>query len=179
MDAKVQLAQTLKQMMQTQPVDHITINQLVAEAGLARNTFYYHFQDINTLLGWIYDHEIVQPLQGFTNQKQWSAGLDLLLDYIEENRTFCLNTFRSLSRDVLDHFLYQVAFAMVVGVIDDLAPTCPQQLRQEIGNFYGWALSVQVIQWLVTGLHESQSAFKQRMVRMLRGTINHVIKHNQ
>ncbi|HAT54010.1 MAG TPA: TetR family transcriptional regulator [Lactobacillus sp.] len=179
MNTKEQLAQALKQMMLTQPVDHITINQLVAEAAVARNTFYYHFQDINALLAWIYDAEIVQPLMVYTRRDQWAEGLDLLLSYIEDNRKFCLNTFRSLSRDVLDHFLYQVAFAMVTGVINDLAPQCPKQLRQEIGNFYGWALSIQVIQWLVNGLTESHAVFRQRMERMLRGTISHVIKHNQ
>lgn len=177
-ETKQKLARTLKQLMRTTPVDQITINQLTKHAQVARNTFYYHFTDINQLLAWIYQQEIVQQLTAYRQEKNGESGLMILLAYIENNRHFCMNTFSSLSRDLLSHFLYRVAFDMVTGVIIDLAPNCRADLRDEIANFYGWALATQMEQWLVTNLAESKQEFVQRMYRMLHGTIAHVIQQN-
>lgn len=179
MDTKQNLAQNLKLLMATTPVDHITINQLTQQANVARNTFYYHFADINELVAWIYNREIVSQLAAYQKEQDWAKGLDLLLRYIETNRHFCLNTFHSLNRDLLGRFLYRVAFNMVTGVVDDLQPDCPPTLRDEMANFYGWALATQIIQWLVTNLQESKVEFYQRMHRMLNGTLQQVLDNNR
>lgn len=179
MDTKKHLALTLKKLMQTTPVDKITINQLTQAGNVARNTFYYHFDDINELLEYIYADEIVRQLAAYKKETTWQSGLKVLLDYIEDNEKFCLNTFRSVNRRLLERFLYSVAFDMVTGVVNDLHPNCPNKLRDEIGNFYGLALSGQLIQWLTTNMVESKSEFCQRMNRMLNGSIDNVISHNE
>lgn len=179
MDTKQHLSTTLKKLMQTIPVDKITINMLTQNANVARNTFYYHFDDINELLEYIYAQEIVMQLAAYKKERNWQAGLKVLLDYINENRKFCLNTFHSVNRRLLERFLYSLAFDMVTGVVDDLHPDCPTKLRDEMGNFYGLALSNQVIQWLTTNLTESENEFCQRMNRMLCGSIDNVVAHNQ
>ncbi|MCH4009128.1 TetR/AcrR family transcriptional regulator [Companilactobacillus sp.] len=179
MDTKKHLASTLKKVMQTVPVDKITINQLTSAGNVARNTFYYHFDDINQLLEYIYADEIVTQLEAYKKQQNWLDGLKLLLDYIDDNRKFCLNTFRSVNRGLLEHFLYSVAFDMVTGVVMDLHPECDDKLRDEIGNFYGLALSSQLIQWLTSNMNESKDEFCERMNRMLCGSIDNVVEHNQ
>ncbi|UTC07902.1 TetR family transcriptional regulator [Latilactobacillus curvatus] len=178
MNTKQKLADTLKELMKTTPVDHITVNQLTSSADVARNTFYYHFADINELVAWIYNREIVTQLAVYQRERDWGVGLDVLVTYIENNRHFCLNTFHSLNRDLLSRFLYRVAFSMVAGVVQDLKVDCPATFRDEIANFYGWALATQITQWLVTNLQESKEEFYQRMHRMLNGTVNHVLQNN-
>ncbi|MFC6322320.1 TetR/AcrR family transcriptional regulator [Companilactobacillus baiquanensis] len=178
MDTKEILAQTLKKLMNDTPVDKITINILTSEANVARNTFYYHFEDIKSILEWIYAREIVVQLAAFQSQSKWTDGFETLLNYIVENQKFCLNTFSSTNRSFLEHFLYRLAFDMVSGVVLDLQPTCKNDLRDEISNFYGRALSSQVIQWLVTDMRESEDEFVDLMERMLGGTIEAVVKRN-
>lgn len=178
MDTKEILAQTLKKLMDSTSVDKITINMLTSESNVARNTFYYHFEDIKSILEWIYAREIVVQLASFQSQTNWNDGFKTLLNYIEENRKFCLNTFHSTNRSFLEHFLYRLAFDMVSGVVVDLKPDCSNKLRDEISNFYGRALTSQVIQWLVTDMRESEEEFVDRMERMLGGTIEAVINRN-
>jgi len=177
-DTKQHLANTLKQLMATTPVDHITVNQLTHHANVARNTFYYHFADINELVAWIYNREIVTQLAAYRQGQDWLKGLDLLVTYIETNRHFCLNTFHSMNRDLLSRFLYRVAFTMVAGVVTDLKADCAPTLQDEIANFYGWSLATQMTQWLVTNLEEPKQEFYQRMQRMLNGTILHILQQN-
>lgn len=177
-DTKQKLATSLKELMQTEAVDHITVNQLTDYAKVSRNTFYYHFVDIHETLTWIYDHEVIAQLDDYQNQRDWGDGLLKVLNYIEDNKEFCLNTFRSVNRDLLNRFLYGHLFDMVVRVVDEINPNCSDKLRDEIGNFYGWAIVMQIVQWLTTSLSESKEEFLARIYKMLHTTIIHVVQKN-
>ena len=47
------LANSLTELMAATPLDKITVRMLVENCGLNRQTFYYNFQDIYDLLGWM------------------------------------------------------------------------------------------------------------------------------
>ena len=44
------LEESLKKLLLSKPLDKITINDLTTDCGISRMTFYYHFQDIPSLL---------------------------------------------------------------------------------------------------------------------------------
>ncbi|MFD1670782.1 TetR/AcrR family transcriptional regulator C-terminal domain-containing protein [Agrilactobacillus yilanensis] len=176
---KWQLATALKDLMQTTALDHITIDMLTKKAKLTRNTFYYHFEDIYALLAWIYQQEIVQQAQAYTNINTWQTVYRLILDYIETNQKFCLESFHSIGRDLLENLLYEVSSDMVQRVIIDVEPNTPAELQKAISNFYGWALTMQVIQWLRNNLTESKDALIRRAEIMLNGTIENAIKNGR
>ena len=44
------LAQSLMDLMTTTPLEKISVNDIVDHAGVGRNTFYYHFEDIPDLI---------------------------------------------------------------------------------------------------------------------------------
>lgn len=44
-----EFAAALKKLMDIKPINKITVRELVAECGMNRNSFYYHFEDIYAL----------------------------------------------------------------------------------------------------------------------------------
>ena len=46
------LGDALIKLLSKKPLSRITVNDIVEECGLARQTFYYHFRDIYDLLEW-------------------------------------------------------------------------------------------------------------------------------
>ena len=52
MDKKALIARTLEQMLQTRPLDKITVTDLVEACGVSRQTFYYHFQELLDAVEW-------------------------------------------------------------------------------------------------------------------------------
>lgn len=173
------LATSLKVIMLKKPLDKITIQELTEEAHVTRNTFYYHFSDIYQLVEWIYDHEIVSGLSEYQHLRNWHKGYEMLLNYVLANKSFCLNTSRSLGRDLLENFLFTVASQMLVGVIDEIKPTLPESLKQEIIHFYGWALVAQITQWLKNNLNEPKEDILLRTETMMNGAILKCVKKNQ
>ncbi|MGE5632222.1 MAG: hypothetical protein ACM3TR_14160 [Caulobacteraceae bacterium] len=50
MITKKALANSLKKLMKSLPLNKISVKNIVDDSGLNRQTFYYHFQDIYDLL---------------------------------------------------------------------------------------------------------------------------------
>ena len=70
-ETKRALAASLKKLMNKKPLSKITINEIVQDCGLNRNSFYYHFEDIYALFKWMLEQEAVEVVKQF----------DLVLDY--------------------------------------------------------------------------------------------------
>jgi len=51
------LAGSLKKLMEQKSLSRITISELCRDCGLNRKTFYYHFDDIQSLLKWMLEQE--------------------------------------------------------------------------------------------------------------------------
>lgn len=173
---KQALSFALKELMVSQPLDKIRVNHVTDEAHVSRNTFYYHFSDINELLAWTYDNEVVNGLGRFQGINTWQEGLMRVLDYTEMNKGFCLNTFHSLSRERLEHFLYEITFNMLKRIMADNPKmvNVPDKTRCEIADFYGRAIVAQIIHWLVINLREEKNDFVDRIERMTVGTLEKV-----
>lgn len=176
-DTKRRLAHTLREMMATTALDHITISALTKRAGVTRNTFYYHFEDIYSLLAWVYEQEIIVQMAKYAQITEWQKALRMLLDYIDDNRTFCLASFNSVGRDLLEQLLATVADSLVRRVVNDADPSLSKPLTDDICNFYGLAIVAQIIQWLMKGLAEPKQAIVHRCDIMLTGAVQNAINN--
>ena len=52
-DTKGRIAEAVEQMMQTRPVCKITVQSVMEQTQMKRQSFYYHYQDIYSVLEWI------------------------------------------------------------------------------------------------------------------------------
>ncbi len=73
LNTKKMLAASLKKYMEKKPLSKITVSEIIADCGVNRKTFYYHFQDIYGLMKWMLEEEAIEVVKQF----------DLLVDYRE------------------------------------------------------------------------------------------------
>jgi len=71
---KKALAKSLKELMNSIPLNKISVKEIVNNCGLNRQTFYYHFQDIYNLLEWIYETEAVESISQYRSYNTWTDG---------------------------------------------------------------------------------------------------------
>ena len=62
-DTKGRIAEAVEQMLQTRPVCKITVQSVMEQTQMKRQSFYYHYQDIYSVLEWIVETELCVPLQ--------------------------------------------------------------------------------------------------------------------
>jgi probable dihydroxyacetone kinase regulator len=168
---KKALAASLKQVMNSVPFNKVTVKHIVDDCGLNRQTFYYHFQDIFGLLDWIYKTEAVETLAGYRSYQTWTGGFYKIFSYIEENRSFCLNTLNSLARSHLDHYLYSVTYDLIMGVVNELSTgmTVKDSDKHFIANFYTLAFSGLIIQWMGNSMKEKPEAIIEQLSELIEG----------
>ncbi|WP_379162100.1 TetR/AcrR family transcriptional regulator C-terminal domain-containing protein [Paenibacillus sp. sgz5001063] len=177
------LARSLKKLMLTKPLHKITIQQLTADCGVTRHTFYNHFQDIYELLGWVYQTEIIEDLEPYRNCSGWKQGFLSVLYYTQSNKTICLNTFHSLGREHLEGFLYGVIYGVMIQVVEELDMQEPEQVsmqaKKEISDFYSLAVLEQVIHWLKAGANTDPVQIVDKVARIMDGSISRGLANYQ
>lgn len=170
------LAASLKQIMEDIPLNKITVKHLVEDCGLNRQTFYYHFQDIYELLGWIYQTEAVDTIAEYRSYHTWTQGFHKIFTYIEKNRAFCLNTLHSLARNHLDTYLYSVTYRLIMGVVNELSSKRVEEKDKKfLANFYTLAFTGLVIQWMEDGMKEDPQTVIERLSDLVEGNFERAL----
>jgi len=92
---KMQILKSFSELLKTHELDKITVTMLVSECDISRQTFYYHFSDIQDLINW----GIMQKTAGCLNEAKSATNIvdatKIYLSYIEKNRFFltkCLSS---------------------------------------------------------------------------------------
>jgi len=167
------LADSLKNLMKTKPLNKITVQEIVDSCKLNRRTFYYHFKDIYDILEWIYKKEAIVELQKHANYNTWQEGVLNLFLYIQDNKEICLCAFHSLGREHLDSFLYSVTYQLIQHVVDTQSGDLHVDEKYKIflANFYTVAFIGLVIQWMQNGMKEQPERITEDLSITVRGSM--------
>ena len=103
-------AKALKEIMQEKSFDKVTVTELVQHLNVNRQTFYYHYNDLYDLLEQIYIADGEQMIGDNRTDDSWEKGMLAIFHYIQENKAFVCNTYYSVNRNYLEHFLYDRAY---------------------------------------------------------------------
>ncbi|MDD5952940.1 MAG: TetR/AcrR family transcriptional regulator C-terminal domain-containing protein [Oscillospiraceae bacterium] len=169
---KRQMANALRKKMETKPLNKITIQEIVGECGLNRQTFYYHFQDIYDLLHWIFEQDAEQLLQDRVTGETWQEALMQVLNYIEQNRKMCLCVLESVEHDYLNRFLYRDVEPVIWGLVEEASVgiAAADLYKQFLTRFYTLSLASLIVDWLISP-PSSQQMTKEELVEMVAITV--------
>ncbi len=172
---KEALADSLKKQMVSTPFNKISIQNVTQGCGLTRQAFYYHFQDIYELLGWIYSHEVVE---GMSKSKSWKNAYLKVFQYIEKNKSFCMNTYHSIGREHLERFLFANTAQFLSQKIYELSEgmQVTESKKKFVVDFYTPAFIALVAKWMDSGMKEKPENIILNLSELLDGTIMRVLK---
>ena len=175
------LALSLKEIMGKKPLNKISIQNIVDLCGLTRQAFYYHFQDVYELLGWIYNNEAVGFLKKNINYSSWKDSYLEYLNYILENKLFCINTLNSLGRKHIEQFIYTNTSSFFIKIIDELSVgmDIKDKDKQFISDFYIPAFLGLIIKWMEDGLKITPEEMLENVSIIVDGTIYNILKRYQ
>ena len=150
------LASALKELLEHKPLNKITIADITEQCGVNRQTFYYHFQDIYALLEWIYTTDAQRLLEGKRDGDTWQQGFLQVLEYIRDNRALVRNTYHSVSRELLEGYLYRVTYQLMRDVVEERAAgtQVPEEDRAFLAHFYKYAFVGLTVEWMQGGMKE-------------------------
>lgn len=151
-NTKKLLAETLKKLMRRKAFSKITVSELIADCGVNRKTFYYHFEDIYALLKWMFDQEAVEVVKNFELVADYKEAIRFVMDYVERNDHIINCAYDSIGRDGMMRFFYADFMGVIVSVMDAKGKSLHICLEPEFKNFvakfYAEALAGILIDWV-------------------------------
>lgn len=151
MNTKRTLSASLKKFMEHKKISKITVSEIIADCGVNRKTFYYHFEDIYALLKWTFEQETVEVLKSIDLVQNPEEALVFILDYVDKNNHILNCAYDSMGRGEMKRFFYSdfcdVILSIIDGVEKEYEKALPPDFKQYLTKFYTEALSGMLIDY--------------------------------
>lgn len=165
---------SLKNLLLKKPFNKITINDIAEDCGISRMTFYYHFKDIYDLVEWACEEDAKKILEGKDDYKTWTQGFLNLFEEVLKNKPFILNVYRSVGREQVENYLYEIVYDLLLNVIEEKAQgmTVRDEDKEFIADFYKYAFVGLMLDWVKNGMKEDPHKIVKKVEFLLSGSLS-------
>ena len=164
---KQALVDSLKQLLTKKSFSKITVTEIVENCGYNRKTFYYHFEDIYSLLRWMLEQDLLSVVDSNELTSDPEKVIRFALSYIKQNRQLLTFVITELGHDELRNFLYDDFAAPIRMVIQkaesEIGLTLDDAYREYLTSFYTSGMTGMIIRVLLRKI-SSEDEFIEDMI---------------
>lgn len=147
-------------LLNEKPLKKISVRDIVEDCGINRNSFYYHFQDIPTLLNELVIEQTTAIIQKYPHPDSIEECFRAAFEFALNNKRAVYNIFNSVNRDLLDRELLRLCDQTVSSYI---TANYPENKVSRINSsamqrFIKCELFGLTIDWMNNGMNEDALA---------------------
>ena len=118
---KLAIAEAMKTLMRSSPIEKITIRQIQEAAGVSRRSFYRYFRDKFDLLEWIYNYEFCRYVEVLPEKSIWDYYPDILRTLRSDPEFYC-SAFVFTGQNSFRAFCFEKLFPLIMTDFGDIFP---------------------------------------------------------
>lgn len=183
LNTKIMLSSSLKKLMEKKPFSKISVREIVADCGVNRNTFYYHFQDIRDLLKWTLEREAIEVVKKFDLLINYKQAILFVMDYAEKNKHLINCAYDSIGRDELKRFFYNDFLSITASLFDSaeksVGKKLPPDYKDFLIRFFTEAISGVLLDWIKDRNSYTPEKMTLYLERIIEDEIGHLKKFLQ
>lgn len=167
------IKKSFMKLLNQKQVNKITVKEIVEDCGINRNSFYYHFDDIPSLIEEIFNDQVDELVNRQSTSENIYDSILEAIDFALQNKTAMLHIHNSASRDLFDRYLSRVAQRTVSEFFDKLTSGSPgicADDRDAIVMYYKSLLIGFVVEWLSDGMRYDLTTKIKRVCELFEGT---------
>ena len=96
------------QLLNDRPLSKITVKDISDSCGINRNSFYYHYQDIPSLIQQILSDEIDRIFSEYSSVDSLAECMSAAIGFAAENKRAIYHIYNSVNRDMFEQYLWRV-----------------------------------------------------------------------
>ena len=182
-ETKILMAEALKKMIKERPFSKITVQDIVSECNINRNTFYYHFENNYDLLYFAYEMEVKNIVDSFHNANATiPQAMDFVLKYIDNNIRLCQCAYESLGEVQLRSIIGKDLFVFVRANIEYYAESMKVSFSEDFKSFVSYSfmelLNTQIIWYIKHNGDLDKEKFKEYFQTFFSASLNSVLKES-
>lgn len=165
------IKETFLTLLDERPLTRITVKDIVQTCGINRNSFYYHYEDLPSLLEEIISDRVQELIQTHPTIDSLEDCFDAALEFVLENRRAVLHIYNSLNRDVFERYLMEVCLhvARVYVEAGFAGRSVEPEDKEFLIRYHKCECFGNIIDWLNSGMKNDISAYFHRIYQLKRG----------
>ena len=172
---KEAIADAFLELLTERPLNKITVKDIVDRCGVNRNTFYYHFEGIPSLLEQTVKHMTDQIIQ---THSKFGSPIDCIAPFVQyctDRRKAILHIYRSVQREVfladLDRAAMYIVSQYVEAATAELFSSEHHAKEKDLLiRYYKCTLVGALLDWLDAGMKYDLLAAAQSICELLAGS---------
>lgn len=165
------IMQSCSRLLEERPVDKITVKDIVDDCQINRNTFYYHFNDLPSLITEILKEDTEKIIRETRNAHSLWEYLESAVQYALDHRRAVLHIFRSSNRIVFEQHLFLICQQTADRYVEELCSDMPvkEDDKRIIIQAYKCECFGQIMNWLSCDMKEDIARDMIRLCRLREG----------
>ena len=157
-------------LLNEQPLSKISVRDIVEDCGINRNSFYYHFQDIPSLLAEIVTEQTEKLIHDYPSIHSLDECFHVAFRFAQDNRRAVMHIYQSVNRDIFLQNSMKLCEGIVTSYIDTAFPgTMDERDRRVLIRFVKDQLFGMCIDWVSSGMKDDAMDDLQRVIDLCRG----------
>ena len=164
-------------LLNEKPLAQISVRMIVEECGINRNSFYYHFQDIPTLLGEIIREEVDHIIAQYPTITSLDQCVDVAFRFALSNKRAVYHIYNSVNRDIYETALMKICEYLVTVYIDTVfgKGAVSDYDRSVIIRFIKCEIFGLAYDWVENGMKDTAIEEIHRATNLCRGMSEELI----
>lgn len=165
------------ELLTERPLNRITVKDIVEKCGINRSSFYYHYQDIPSLIEEITMDEANRIISAYPTIDSIEMAFSAALDFAEKHRRAILHIYNSVNRDIFEQYLWKVCDYVVITYWKMLfaGKNISAEDQKVITKFYSAQIFGLVIDWLRNGTKDDYRKMLKRLGELHKEIIEEAI----
>ena len=176
---KKAIKESFLSLISEKPLSEITVKSIAERCGINRNTFYYHYDDIPTLIKEMITDEFNTIIESYPSVESVEQGLLAVLSFATKNKVSIVHIYKSVNRNIFEDYLWQVADSIVGAYAKVILKgrKISKKNKEVIITFLRAVAVGFVLDWMNTGMKENVEKDIHKICEFAKGTINRILEN--
>ncbi|MGM9663454.1 MAG: TetR/AcrR family transcriptional regulator [Eubacteriales bacterium] len=168
-------------LLNEQPLSKISVRDIVEDCGINRNSFYYHYHNIPSLIEEISKDTVNELIKKYPSINSLSECVNVAIEYLRKNKKPILHIYNSVNRDIYEKEIMRLCdytartYFSTVFAGEDIF----EYDKELIISVFKCTLYGLSFEWLSSGMQMDISARSQRMAELFRGLFEELVKRSR
>ena len=175
------IMESMMKLLDERPLNKISVKDIVEDCGINRNTFYYHFADIPTLVEAIVREEADTIMKSYRGVSSLEECIQAAMRLSTNHRRGIFHIYNSPNRDIYERYLLEICEYVATAFVDNLIgdDPIPETDRRAIIQFYKCECFGQIADWLNRGMTDDLEKQFLRVCELRRGMTEEMFRRSR
>ncbi len=177
---KKAIVQTFLKLLDDRPLNQITVKDIVEACGINRNSFYYHFEDLPSLLEEILKDEADRIINEHASVSSLEDCLCVAIDFALKHKRAVMHTYGATNRALYEQYLDRVSQYVVSEYVNMKFKEIPADPadKELLIHFFKCILIGGALDWIADGMRYDIRQHVKRLCLLFDGNVEEALRRS-